>query len=279
VVITEDVGYKDDASWSWSLPDGAGASDAMAWKLTQPDYLGCKDTAVITATGTPQWVSVSTAALTAAASSIDVTLPAGVAVGEVLLAFVDTANLVASGQATPSVPSGWSSAVLLGFNGTVAALSSRCLYRAVDGTEGASQTFSFSASAGQACAEVHRMVGVSTSTTVDASASATLAATALTPDPVSPTVTTTVANTMVFAHLNHYHAALTNSHTAPASNTERTDFESTVTAVITSATTDTRVFGSAGSTGTATHDCSETVATDAVMLRVALRPGTFTINL
>jgi hypothetical protein len=80
----------------------------------------------------------------------------------------------------------------------------------------------------------------------------------------------------VIAFLFHDHAALSQSHTAPASHVERTDFESATT-VIKGSTSDTRVFAAIGATGTATHDCTETVATDGIMQRVAVAAGDLVI--
>lgn len=211
-------------------------------------------------------------------TSIAVPYPSGIQSGDLLLAFCATSNATGSGAAVVDVPSGWNGSALQSLAGTAAVMFARVFWRAADGTESGSQTFNFSgATAGRATGEIHRIIGADTSSPVNATATATLLASALVTDPVSPAVTTTAANCMVFAFLAHSHAALSNTHTAPASHVERTDFQSTVTAVILSSTSATRVFASAASTGTATHDCTETVATDAVMIRAAIAPAAFTI--
>ena len=121
--------------------------------------------------------------------------------------------------------------------------------------------------------EVHRLNGVSKTVPINVSAVATLAASALDPDPDAPSVTTTVVNTLVFAHVYHDHLALTQTHGWPAGHLERTDFESNVSAVLVSSTSATRVFAATGATGSLAANCTETVATDAIMRRVAVAPG------
>lgn len=111
---------------------------------------------------------------------------------------------------------------------------------------------------------------------INARTNSALASSALVTDPVSPSVTTTTGNCLVLAALAHYHAAFNNSHTPPSSHVEVSDFETSGISFL-SATTDFKVYAPAAATGTATHDCTETVATDAVMHRVAIAPGTTTI--
>lgn len=220
--------------------------------------------------GAPFWQSVTTS------TTLTCNIPASVAVGDLLVAFVGTSALTAAGLQGINVPTGWTDIRLVQVLGTVASLGARAMYRIADGTEGASVTFVATGSPTATLSEIHRVNGTHATTPANVSASATLLAAALVTDPVSPTVTTTAANCLVFAYLNHYHAATSSTHTAPASHTERTDFQVTG-ATNTGATSDTRVFASAAATGTATHDCTETVATDAVMLRVAIAPGALVI--
>lgn len=229
-----------------------------------------------TALGAPFWQSVGLSTFPAAANSIVCNIPSGNVSGNLLLAFVGTTKLTGPGQLTIITPSGWTQAATVGVTGTTVALVGTVFWRIADGTEGATVTFNFTGgvNAAQATAEVHRLTGTHATTPIDSSATATLLATALVPDPVSPSVTTVATNCMVFCFLNHYHAALNQTHTEPATNIERTDFENTVTGQIASSTSDTRVFSATGATGTAVHNCTETVSTDAVMLRVAIAPGT-----
>ncbi len=78
---------------------------------------------------------------------------------------------------------------------------------------------------------------------------------------------------MVFAFLFHQHLTLSQTHTPPASHVETTDFQSTVGGTRWGSTTSWRVFAAAAATGTATVDCTETVATDWLSIRVAIAPG------
>lgn len=282
VILLDKGGFKDGAeTLVWSLPDTVGFKDfSPAWAANHGDTTGYKDSAVIAGLGTPQWQSVTTTALSAAAASITVNKPTGTVSGDLLLASICTANPVAIGQSTVATPAGWTLVNSVGLNGTVAALALYTFRRVANGTEGATFVFTFGgpATASQATAEVHRLTGINTTTPIDNSATATLVATALVTNPVSPTVTTGQVNTLVFCFLNHYHATLANSHTPPTSHTEVTDFESTNT-VKDSSTSDLLVFAAAGATGTATHTCTETASTDAVMQRVAVAPGNISISL
>ncbi len=228
-----------------------------------------------TVLGAPFWQEVTTAALTAAGSSIVVNKPSGSQVGHLLVAFVGTS--AAAGAASINVPSGWT-ATGAGASGTgTIPTRIRSFIRIVDGTEGSTVTFTFTASADQATAEIHRVVATDPTNPLNAGAAGSVAATALVTDPVIPSVTTTVANCLVFAFLFHSHLALSQTHTPPASHLEVTDFQSTVTAVIVSSTTSYRVFSAAAATGTCTVDCTETVATDAVYQRLAIAPGSLVI--
>lgn len=225
--------------------------------------------------GAPFWQSVQTA--TATATPVTVNIPSGTVSGDLLLAFIG--GTATTAPPTFTTPTGWTVGVAtVSVTGAANGTACVCYYRIATGTEGASQAFAFggSGTVPRITGEIHRIIGVDTTTPIDASATDTLLGTALTPDPVSPTLTTTVVNTMVFAHLQHDHLALTQSHTPPASHQETDDFEATNTSNIDGATTDYRLFAAIGATGTATHDCTETVATDATMIRVAIRPGSYT---
>lgn len=228
--------------------------------------------------GAPFWQSVQTN--TATASPISVNKPASVAVGDLMVALI---GITCTGPtATPVVtpPAGWTLILDTTINGAANTTHGSSYYRIADGTEGSSFNFSYTLGTGtteRVTGEIHRIIGTHATTPINVSAEATLLGTALTPDPVSPAVTTTAINCLVFAWLVHDHLALSQTHTEPASHIETTDFQATNTGNIVSSTTDWRVFATAASTGTATHNCSETVATDAVLQRIAISPGTLII--
>lgn len=230
-----------------------------------------------TALGAPNWLSAQTAALTSSGGSIAVAYPSGIVAGDLLVAVVGTSVGVAAAFATVNTPSGWTAIRGSTFTGASTRLAAYSFYRIADGTETGSVTFNFAASASQATAEIHRLNSTAPTTPINASTAATLSAAALVTDPVSPSVTTTISNCLVLAWLVHSHAGLSNSHTAPASHLERTDFQSNVSSVLLASTTDSRVFAAAAATGTATHDCTETAATDALMQRIAIAPGTLVL--
>lgn len=220
-----------------------------------------------TAIGAPFWQSVSTNV--GVATSLTVNKPTGTQIGDLLLAYLACWNPTT--PPTINVLTGWTDCGLgqVQFAGTAAAMTARCIYRVADGTEGTSFTFGGQISE----AQINRISSVSATTPINAVASATLAASALITDPVSPSLTTTAPNCLVFAFLSHYHAATSQTHTAPASHIERTDFESNNSSLLGGQTSDTRVFAASAAVGTATHDCTETAATDAIMMRVAIAPG------
>ncbi len=232
-----------------------------------------------TALGAPFWQSVETAARTTSGNTIDVAFPSGLVVGDLLLAFIAITDTGTPGIVI-DIPAGWTLVRRATVSGSANTTSGGCLYRVVDGTEGVTQTFSASGTvtARRMTGEIHRVNAVDPTTPINVSAISTLVGTALVTDPVSPAVTTTVVNCMVFTFIAHDHLALSQTHSAPAGHLERSDFQSTVTANIVGANSNTRVFAAAASTGTATHDCTETVSTDAVMIRVAVAPGTLVLE-
>lgn len=280
VNYADPFGLRDGYALKTNQADDFGLADGYGLKTNQADDFGLRDGFRITGLGTPQLLTQSTVALASATNNIPVPKPAGVQVGDLLLAFVAGSNLVASGSPAFSAPAGWTTALGTSgvvFNGTVAGIGAGCYWRIADGSEPSTVTFD-GISGTQGVGQMFRLSGTSTTAPINAFNTATLAATALVTDPVSPAVTPTSVNCLIFRFLAHYHVALSNTHTPPASHVERTDFESNVLAAILSGTVDTIVKATTGTTGTATHDCSETVATDAVMITVAIAPGPIDIS-
>lgn len=230
-----------------------------------------------TALGAPFWQSVQTQT---GSGDLVITKPTGIVSGDLMVALLG--STVTGPSATPdwTAPAGWTGIRGDLVNGAANSTRARSFYRIADGTEGATFTFTFAAGSGTVArnsGEIHRIIGTHTTTPINVSNGGTLLGTALTPDPVNVSVTTTVVNCLVLAWLVHDHLALTQTHTAPASHTEVSDFESTNAANTESSTTDWRAFAAIGATGTATHDCTETVATDACYQRIAIQPGTVTL--
>lgn len=222
--------------------------------------------------GAPFWQSVGTKANNAAGStSIIIPKPSGLVVGDLMLAFIGTSK--AATDATVNTPTGWALVRATGLGGVTQVLV-RSFWKIADSADVAASdfTFTFTASADNSTGEIHRINAAHATTPIDASNGATLAASAADPDPSAPAVTTVAANCLVFAFLFHSHAALTQSHTPPASHVERTDFQNSNT-IIFGSTSATRTFASPGLQAAVEFNCTETVATDAVMQRVSIAPG------
>lgn len=229
-----------------------------------------------TALGAPFWQSEAHTAFSGAASGITINKPTGTVDGDLLIAFI----ACGATATTPTVNtlSGWTlirtDAVTVA-GGATSNQHCRSFWK-IASSEGTNYAWTFSASADEATGEIHRVNGTDPTTPINANAGATLLATALTTNPVAPTLTTGVVNCMVFSFLSHNHAALSNTHTEPAGFNEHTDFQSSTTVIYAGCSAE-KVFSAAGSTGTMVYTCTETVATDALMQRIAVAPGTITL--
>lgn len=218
-----------------------------------------------TALGAPFWQSFASANGAAA-----VLKPSGTIEGDLLIAHC---GVVTTAGAVWSAPVGWTlirEATAVG----ATSLTAATFYKIAGGSEPASYTFTATGGGTTIVKEIHRFNAHDATTPINVSAIATLLAAALDPDPDSPSVTTTVVNCLVVSFLLHDHLALTQSHTPAATHIERSDFEHNNLGVIIGANMQHRVFAAAGATGTETHNCTETVATNAVMTRIAIAPGT-----
>jgi len=234
-----------------------------------------------TALGAPFWQSESHAAAVNAVSVV-VSKPTGTVAGDLLVAFGGATDSV--GNFNVLIPTGWTEIRLdtldINEDTSVTNTSLRSMYRVTDGTEGATFTFTTNGTelnpADHITVEIHRINGQHATTPIDANTGATLLASSLDPDPSAPAITTIATNCLVFAVLFHSHLALTQTHSPPASHVERTDFEAT-DATIFASTTATRIFAATGSQAAVEFNCTETVATDAIMQRIAIAPGTLTL--
>lgn len=220
-----------------------------------------------TVTAAPFWQSVATKALatTLGATTIVVNKPSGLAVDDLMLAWI------CGNGGDVSAPAGWTT-VATGI-GTGTGVNAGCFWKKADSSDVAASNFTFTYASNSliGTGEIHRINGQHLTTPVNASASASTTVI----DPVVPAVTTTATNCLVFALVGHSHA-LAQSHAPPASHVEQTEFSDTNVTQIAS-TTYTRVFAAAASTGTATVDCNELAASLSSYARVAIAPGTLTI--
>lgn len=239
--------------------------EQLSFELLDLDYQDLVENAQLTGTalGAPFWQQVDTASDQQLGNipSIDVTYSVVPPDGMFLLAFV-TGN---GSGVSPDTPAGWTSV------GTTAAsgnLKARVFSRVASG-EGATQTFAYSGGTNtSATAEIHQILGGG-GVDVFTQGNASIA------DPVIPAVTTTVVNCLVFYFLGHMHT-LSQSHTPPASNDERTEFETSGIGGVCS-NSGTRIFAAAGATGTATVNCNQLGASGAAYHRVAVFPAPVTL--
>lgn len=217
------------------------------------------------ALGAPFWQSVANAATTGlgGVDMLTVNRPTGTVDGDLLLAF--QTGVGTAGQVEPSPPAGWTQ-----IDSTRSTGNLRCkVYRKIASSEPSTYDFTWAANIDRGAVEIHRVNGVDTTTPIDVTNGGTASVT----DPVVPAVTTTVANTLVFAFVAHLHT-ITQSHSPPASHVERDEVEGSGSLGEVSSSSYTRVFSATGSTGTATVDCNQVVASNAAYFRIAVAPGT-----
>lgn len=231
-----------------------------------------------TALGAPNWQSQTNTATQTDATEVVVNKPADVVAGDLLIAFIGV-----SAPAVPvavNTPSGWTlirtdNITIAG--GGAAEAQVRSFYRIADGTEGSTFTFTFTATASEIGTQVHRINGTHATVPIDANAGDTLLATALDPDPSAPAVTSVASNCLILAYLFHSHLALAHTHTPPANHTERLDNTGGGGTTRWAHTMADRVFATAGSHAAVEFNCTETAATDAIMQRISIAPGTLTL--
>lgn len=276
VDMTGDLSYSSDKTVGIGTTDGLSLLDAVALNHV-PASPGTPASHLSgTVISAPFWQSVGTANNGNATGTSDIAIPkpSGLAVGDLMVAFVTFSRTAAS---TPVMPAGWTSITNVNSDTASTFHHSRAAWKIADSSDVAASTFTFTGPYNRATGEVHRIIGTDATTPIHLSATASVAIADLNPDPVVPAVTTTIANCLIFRYCAHGHAALTQTHTWTAPITERTDFEATDTATILGSTSATRVQAATGTTGTATCNCTETVGTEATQITVAVAPGTLTI--
>lgn len=245
------------------------APTISALSLVNTSQVNASLTGIVTSA--PFWLSVQTAAHTGAGNITDLAcnVPAGWVTDDLLVAFCTSqTGLGAEGDFSCT---GWTK-IGATLNQGVSAANSAVFYRLAS-SEPTSYTFNHTVAAPKFGVEIHLVRGVDTTTPINVNAGDSSSGDV---DPVLPTVTTTVANCLVMGFLCHVHA-LTQTHTAPAGNVERTEFESGAVVPFYGSSSYTKVFAAAASTGTAVVDCNNLVATSQTRHRIAIAPGAFTI--
>lgn len=226
-----------------------------------------------TALGAPFWQSEAhfdNNSLTTA-TTVTVTKPSGTVSGDLLVAHIASVQGVVTDW---TAPTGWT-LINKSNVGITNPTTSAVYWKIAGGSEPADYTWTWLVGSSNVYfGEIHRIIGTHATTPINASAHATLLATALDADPDSPAVTTTAANCLVMSILAHDHLALSQTHTPPGTHTERTDHQGSNLAAFIGAHSQDRVFAAIGVAGGVAHDCTETVATNAVLHRIAIAPGT-----
>lgn len=221
-----------------------------------------------TVTGAPFWQREDHASGAGAdLANITVTYAAGApADGTLLLMSV---GVKGSSAPAPDVPSGWT------YRGQVvrseAELHRLTVYHRVASGESSSQMVILSGVVTDATATIHQIVGYDTTTPINTSSTSDSSSINIT----APSVTTSVANCLVFYLTTHLHI-VTQSHTPPSSHAELTEFETGAVDAICS-NDGSRVYTASGATGSVTVSCDELTASVALAFRVAIAPGTTTI--
>jgi hypothetical protein len=251
---------------------GHTVMDALAMDNTET--LGSHLSA--TADGAPFWQSEAHT-VGATGTTLTVNKPTGTVDGDLLLAFIALTG-TASTPDVSSVPTDWA-LIRHTSQADGAGIDRVRSYWKLASGEGASYNWGFSAAADANLGEIHCIRGVHQTTpiNIDNGNGQNVI------DPINPTVTTTSVNCLVFAFLWHDHllgtAPTNGTHAPPAGHDEHGEQIDTHTAAANYRShTMTKVFAAAASTGTVTHDCTNTVtATNAICQRVAVAPGTITL--
>lgn len=256
--------------------DTVGANITMPKiALANSDSVGSKLTGSVLAAPFYQSSSFGVTSL-ATDTSLVINAPSGTSDGDFLIAHI-ARNYTTLVGATITPPSGWT----LLLTNSSGAMDSWVYYKFAGASEPSSYTWTLGATGtvAQSCGgDIHRITAVDTSTPIDVSATAALGVATGDADPDSPSVTTTVANTMVFAFLAHDHGAVSHTHTPDTGQEEKQDYNSTAsTGDFLGMHTMIKVYSATGATGTAEHNCTQITGAQAKMNRVAIRPTSLVI--
>lgn len=276
------IGVHEDMTVSTSYANGVGV--AARTDKVSPTYnhgIGAhEDMALVNATfgngvgahlsgsalGAPFFQVTSTAVTTSVTNTATVTAPSGIQDGDLLLFLVATANTAATITGTPS----GTTAIR---NDATASITANSYWKIAASESG---NYTFTASANTTWAIACLLIrGVNQTTPINVSGGQTGNAT----DPIAPTITTTVANTMLVAWCSQAET-LANTYTAPSGYVERADLNSSILGGVTVAgalSANTRVQAAIGASGTATMDSTQILATNYLSQHIAIAPGSVTI--
>jgi hypothetical protein len=205
--------------------------------------------------------NAATAQTGSGASSIAVSVPAGVVAGDVLIAVID-----AEGAGTITAPSGWSSTNL--FSGITSFGFRGAYFHVAGASEPASYTWTLGTSR-KAAGEILSYVGVENSSPIEVAA--TTAGAAFGTSDAAASITTTVANTKVIMDLGALDALGSFTITAPAGTTKRASSFTTGSGSVLGTQAQDFTQAIAGATGTKTFTTSASIPWGTITM--ALKPG------
>jgi hypothetical protein len=206
--------------------------------------------------------SSTTAQTGSGATSIAVSVPAGVVAGDVMIASID-----AEGSGTFTVPTGWSSTGL--FSGATFFGFSGVYFHVAGSSEPASYSWELGTSR-KATGKIVSYVGVENGSPLEVTAT-TAGASSGTSDSAA-SITTTLANTMVLLDFGARNSLGTFTITPPGSTTQRASIFTSGTGAVVGSQTQDFTQATAGATGTKTFKTSASIPWGAIT--IALKPGT-----
>lgn len=245
-------------------------SRSVGAQITMPD-LAAENTKSVgvhlsgEALGAPFFQGIGITTQTANSTSVVLTPDATADEGDFLIVNIASSSLGA--ETFSGVPTGWT---LLRNSAGPPSLST--YYKFAGAGEASSYTWTGGASAAH-CATIIRLTAVDTSDPIDVEN----AATGSSADPVSPSITTTVANCFMLSVCSQTNT-LTQTYTPPATYTERADHTGTNLGVaqVTSETA-ARVKAATGASGTATHNSNQVAGSAWVCHHIAIAPAALII--
>jgi hypothetical protein len=259
------VTVSGQATTSSTDTSSLSASTAYGYELraTRNSWLSSAATTTLTTTtcvAPPQVASVSST-LTSNTTSLVLAKPANVAVGDLLVAYVDTHS---GFSMTP--PAGWTS-IRSDWNGDNWSQGYLWWKIAAAGDTGSgSYTFSISGPHEDMLGSILRITGANASTPINASAANGQGGGTVTSSITAPGVTTTVVSTLMITFCSTLGAA--NSYTPPGSMTEHVD----ASASLGSEDVASEVISAAGATGTRTFTITNLGSVHGLAQTIAVRP-------
>ncbi len=272
------------------FPENQRRSDVMANRLLLPERLNRsevirlnqarmvenqnrKDLGIITLTGAPVFMSISTTTQTVASNSITLTKPVGIVAGDLMVAFMARGSISAAITFTP--PAGWTEIHQTATGGALGS-NAGSFWKIATGSEPADYTFTDNPTTSTSAhiGWIMRFIATHSTTPIDAATENSGNAA----DPTALSVTTSVANCTLIACCGQQNA-LAATYTPPASYIERADQNSTsLTVSQHTGEANTRVRPTAGASGNAVMNSSQILASDFCAHHIAIRGGTSVIT-